>query len=135
MDQDIQISMSLKDFKDLGYELPKKDLKLEPPAKMMFKRINHIEYEIKSTLHGITKEQQKSLMSRADQVIQIYDANKHDRINFMPYTYLLHKLCLLENLDEFIDYLPLSKNKIKLTNLDKMWKSICSELRWKFTRS
>lgn len=58
-----------------------------------------------------------------------------DRKNFLNYSYVLHKFCELLGLDEFIGYFPLLKNNSKLRQHDKIWKSICGYMRWKFYKS
>jgi hypothetical protein len=58
-----------------------------------------------------------------------------DRKNFLNYSYFLHKACELLDLDSFISYFPLLKNKNKLRQHDKIWKNICKYMRWQFYKS
>jgi hypothetical protein len=58
-----------------------------------------------------------------------------DRINFLSYSYILHKFCQLLELDEFIKYFTLLKSREKLRIQDKIWKKICKDLRWEFIPS
>lgn len=57
------------------------------------------------------------------------------RINFLSYSYVLHKFCELLELDEFIKYFPLLKSREKLRQQDRVWKNICRDLRWQFIPS
>jgi len=58
-----------------------------------------------------------------------------DRVNFLSYSYVLHKFCQLLELDEFIKYFPLLKSRDKLRIQDSIWKKICAELRWQYIPS
>jgi hypothetical protein len=58
-----------------------------------------------------------------------------DRINFLSYSYVLHKFCQLLELDNFIKCFPLLKSREKLRSQDKIWEAICKELRWEFISS
>lgn len=55
-----------------------------------------------------------------------------ERINFLSYSYVLHKFCQLLELDEFIKCFPLLKSREKLRLQDRLWKDICKELKWQF---
>ncbi len=57
------------------------------------------------------------------------------RINFLSYSYVLHKFCELKELDEFIHCFPLLKSREKLRQQDKIWEGICSDLRWQYIPS
>lgn len=57
------------------------------------------------------------------------------RINFLSYSYVLHKFCELLELDEFISCFALLKSRDKLRQQDKIWEQICKELRWEFIPS
>jgi len=58
-----------------------------------------------------------------------------DRINFLSYSYVLHKFCQLLELDDFIKCFPLLKSREKLRQQDKIWEAICKELKWQFIPS
>ena len=58
-----------------------------------------------------------------------------ERINFLSYSYVLHKFCELLELDEFINCFPLLKSREKLRQQDKIWLNICKELRWEYIAS
>ena len=58
-----------------------------------------------------------------------------DRINFLSYSYVLHKFCQLLELDDFIKCFPLLKSREKLRQYDRIWKKICADLQWEFYKS
>jgi len=58
-----------------------------------------------------------------------------DRKNFLSYSYVLHKMCELLGLDEFLNCFPLLKSREKLHNQDIMWKQITHKLNWQFIPS
>lgn len=55
-----------------------------------------------------------------------------DRLNFLSYSYILHKFCLLLEKDEFVKYFPLLKSADKLRAQDAIWEKICRDLKWAF---
>jgi hypothetical protein len=55
-----------------------------------------------------------------------------DRINFLSYSFVLHKFCQLLELDEFIKCFPLLKSRDKLRQQDNIWKGICADLKWEY---
>lgn len=57
------------------------------------------------------------------------------RINFLSYSYVLHKFCQLLELDEFIKCFSLLKSREKLREQDKIWKKICGDLKWQYIPS
>lgn len=58
-----------------------------------------------------------------------------ERINFLSYSFVLHKLCQLLELDDFTKCFPLLKSRDKLRQQDTIWKGICQDLRWEFIPS
>lgn len=58
-----------------------------------------------------------------------------ERKNFLSYSYVLHKMCELLGLDEFLTCFPLLKSREKLHNQDIMWKQITGKLNWQFIPS
>lgn len=57
------------------------------------------------------------------------------RKNFLSYSYVLHKFCLILDKKEFLPCFPLLKSREKLYDMDQVWKKICEELEWPFHRS
>ncbi len=57
------------------------------------------------------------------------------RKNFLSYSYVLHKFCELLEYDNLIEFFPLLKSREKLQQQDKIWESICKDLKWQFIPS
>lgn len=57
------------------------------------------------------------------------------RINFLSYSYTLHKICQLLELDDFTHCFPLLKSRDKLKIQDSIWKKICNYNSWDFIPS
>lgn len=57
------------------------------------------------------------------------------RINFLSYSYTLHKICQLLELDDFTHCFPLLKSRDKLRIQDSIWKKICKYNSWDFIPS
>jgi hypothetical protein len=57
------------------------------------------------------------------------------RVNFLSYSYVLHKFVELLGLDEYIKCFPLLKSRNKLEEQDKIWLNICKELKWEYIPS
>ena len=57
------------------------------------------------------------------------------RVNFLSYSYVLHKFVELLGLDEYIKCFPLLKSRNKLEEQDKIWLNICKELKWEYIAS
>lgn len=55
-----------------------------------------------------------------------------NRTNFLSYSYVLHKIFELLELDDFVKYFPLLKSRDKLKQQDEIWEKICEELGWDF---
>jgi hypothetical protein len=58
-----------------------------------------------------------------------------ERSNFLNYSYVLHKLFKILNMDEYTIYFPLLKSKEVLHTQDIIWKKICSDMKWVFHHS
>ncbi|CAH6421625.1 Poxvirus Late Transcription Factor VLTF3 like [uncultured virus] len=58
-----------------------------------------------------------------------------NRVNFLSYSYVLHKFCQLLEIDDFTKCFPLLKSREKLRQQDKIWEKICVELRWQYIPS
>jgi len=117
-----------------------------PYMKTVLKKLNLNRYyehmsHIISKLSGlpppcISREKEEMLRKRFKQIQIPFERNcPKGRVNFLSYSYILHKLCLLEELDGFVKYFPLLKSPEKLRMQDKIWKAICRDLRWQFIPS
>jgi hypothetical protein len=126
----------VKNYKNLSLASMKQLLK----KLRLMKYYEHMSHII-SKLSGlpppcISREKEEILRKRFRQIQIPFEKNcPSDRVNFLSYSYILHKLCLLEELDDFVKYFPLLKSPEKLRMQDKIWKSICSELRWQYIPS
>ena len=58
-----------------------------------------------------------------------------NRINFLSYSYVIHKFCQLLGYTQYLSYFTLLKSKDKLHEQDKIWKKICDDLDWKYNPS
>ena len=100
----------------------------------------HIPY-IKSQITNkpaptINRETEEKFKKMFDQIQEPFE--KHcpkSRINFLSYSYVLHKFCQLLELDEFIKSFPLLKSRQKLRTQDEIWKKICQDCKWEFYAS
>ena len=97
----------------------------------------HIPY-IKSKITNvpaptISKDIENKFKSMFDQIQEPFEKYcPKDRINFLSYSYVLHKFCQLLELDEFIKCFPLLKSRVKLRSQDEIWKKICKDVKWEY---
>ena len=54
------------------------------------------------------------------------------RVNFLNYYYVLFKFCELLGEDQYLESIPLLKDREKLIEQDETWKKMCIELDWEF---
>lgn len=54
------------------------------------------------------------------------------RVNFLNYYYVLYKLCELLDERQFVQFIPLLKDREKLIEQDETWKKMCYVLDWEF---
>ena len=54
------------------------------------------------------------------------------RVNFLNYYYVLFKFCELLEETQYLDDIPLLKDREKLIEQDETWKKMCVELNWEF---
>jgi hypothetical protein len=54
------------------------------------------------------------------------------RVNFLNYYYVLFKFCELLGEEQYLDSIPLLKDREKLIEQDETWKKMCVELDWEF---
>jgi hypothetical protein len=54
------------------------------------------------------------------------------RVNFLNYYYVLFKFCELLGEEQYLDTIPLLKDREKLIEQDETWKKMCIELNWEF---
>lgn len=81
----------------------------------------------------ISREMEETLRNMFREIQAPFETHcPPDRVNFLSYSYVLHKMCQLLELDDFIKCFPLLKNRDKLRAQDKIWENICNDLRWYF---
>lgn len=84
----------------------------------------------------ISREVEEKLRKMFKQIQEPFEKYcPKDRINFLSYSYVLHKFCELLELDDFIKCFRLLKSREKLRDQDKIWKNICKDLRWQYIPS
>ena len=54
------------------------------------------------------------------------------RVNFLNYYYVLFKFCELLKESQYLQDIPLLKDRVKLIEQDETWKKMCIELDWEF---
>lgn len=57
------------------------------------------------------------------------------RKNFLSYSYVLHKMLQILNLNEYTKFFKTLKSREKLLIQESVWKLICADLNWPFIRS
>ncbi len=57
------------------------------------------------------------------------------RINFLSYSYVLHKIFGILNLHEYVQYFELLKSREKLKIQESIWALICKDLKWPYYSS
>lgn len=55
-----------------------------------------------------------------------------DRVNFLNYYYTIYKFCELLNQTQYLNILPMLKDREKIIEQDEIWKQICEYKDWKF---
>lgn len=55
-----------------------------------------------------------------------------NRLNFISYSYILHKFFLCLEMKEYAKLFPLLKSRTKTAAMEEIFKKICAELGWKF---
>jgi hypothetical protein len=97
----------------------------------------HIAYIISKITNkpapSINRETEEKLKKMFDKIQEPFE--KHcpkDRINFLSYSYVLHKFFQLLELDDYVKCFPLLKSRTKLRIQDEIWKKICDDCFWQF---
>lgn len=58
-----------------------------------------------------------------------------NRLNFISYSYILHKFFLILNMPEYLTLFPLLKSRQKIAQNEEVFKKICTELNWNWIPS
>ena len=59
----------------------------------------------------------------------------HSRLNFLSYSFVLHKFCELCDRPDLLEYFPKPKSSQKLVKQDFIWRQMCERLRWPYVLS
>lgn len=101
-----------------------------------YEHIPHIKHMLGIPAPVINRETDEALRSMFKEIQAPFLRHcPPDRLNFLSYSYILHKFFLLLKMSEFCQYFPLLRSREKLHAHDVIWKKICADLGWKFHRS
>ena len=90
-------------------------LKIWDQVKILDKKVKVL---VENKLRNMFKEIQEPFIETCPKDIK----------NFLSYSYVLHKMCQLLSLDEFLTCFPLLKSREKLKEQDIIWEKICNQL-------
>ena len=111
-------------------------------SKEIFKKLGYNKYYehiafIKNKL-GVkppvmTQELEETLCNLFMELQSPYAKNCPDyRVNFLNYYYALYKLCELLGENQYLNDIPMLKDREKIKEQDEIWRKKCSELNWEF---
>jgi hypothetical protein len=81
----------------------------------------------------MTPELEETLCNLFMELQSPYSKNCPDyRVNFLNYYYVLYKLCELLGENQYLEDIPMLKDREKLIEQDETWKKMCEELNWEF---
>lgn len=84
----------------------------------------------------ITRDMEKLFINMFYKIQEPWEIYKNpSRKNFLSYSYVLHKMCELLDLDHLLEYFPLHKDSDKIMENDQIWKKICNYLNWEYISS
>jgi predicted RNA-binding Zn-ribbon protein involved in translation (DUF1610 family) len=126
----------IKDLKNLDREKMKQILK-----KLGYNNLyEHIPYIINKlsgldppTINRNIELQFIDMFTKIQEPWEIYKPKT--RKNFLSYSYVLHKFCLLLELDHLLTSFPLLKSIKNLKEQEQIWEKICNSLKWEFISS
>ena len=129
-------NMNITDLKLINVITIKKVLK-KLNLNKYYENAHYIIYSVNGVRPPVLSNQkEKELLFYFKQIEEpFYMFKKKNRKNILRYSYILHKLCELMELDEFLPHFNLLKNREKLVEQDNTWKAICNYLQWEFIPS
>ena len=81
----------------------------------------------------ITREAEHKIDMMFEEIQEPFEIFKpKNRKSCLNYNYLMHKFFELLELDDYLIYFPLLKNREKLQEVDMTWKRICDYLNWEY---
>ena len=107
-----------------------KKLKLNEYYEHIAYIISKITGQAAPTINRATEEKLKKMFDKIQEPFEKYCPK--DRINFLSYSYVLHKFFQLIELDNYVKCFPLLKSRTKLRIQDEIWKNICDDCKWQF---
>lgn len=131
-----EINKNNIDIKTLNGKITKKILKKLNYQKY-YEHIPHILYKLidKKPL-TIPRHIENKIKKLFEETEEPFQRNcPPSRKNFLSYLYVLHKICELLELNEYLEYFSLLKNQKILCCQDNLWKLICNDLGWRFIPS
>jgi uncharacterized Zn finger protein (UPF0148 family) len=99
-----------------------------------YEHITHIICFLTSKLPiTITREAEHKIDMMFEEIQEPFEIFKpKNRKSCLNYNYLMHKFFELLELDDYLIYFPLLKNREKLQEVDSTWKQICDYLNWQY---
>ena len=99
-----------------------------------YEHITHIICFITNKLPiTITREAEHKIDMMFEEIQEPFEIFKpKNRKSCLNYNYLMHKFFELLELDDYLIYFPLLKNREKLQEVDATWKQICDHLNWQY---
>ncbi len=82
------------------------------------------------TLSHDTEEYLKTVFIEIEKLFEKYKPK--NRMNFLSYPYVLHKIFQIHGNTKVLCYFPLLKSKEKIKVHDKIWEKICGDMGWPF---
>jgi DNA-directed RNA polymerase subunit RPC12/RpoP len=86
----------------------------------------------KTTFSREVEEILRELFKQVEPIFQKFCPS--NRTNFLKYEYFFYKLFELLEMDEYLHICHLPKDHKKTYDTERIWKSICKELKWQFIK-
>lgn len=81
----------------------------------------------------LTNKQEDILINKFKEIQASYEKYRpSDRKNFLSYSFILRKLCILEKYDNMLKYIPELKDFTKVSQQNIIWAKICKDLKWPY---
>ena len=127
-----QIKKERIDINKLNYYKTKEILKKLGYNKY-YEHINFIKDKLGIKPPTISQELEETLCNFFMEIQYPYAKHCPDyRVNFLHYYYVLFKLFELLGENNYLEDIPMLKDREKLIEQDNIWKKICDELDWEF---
>lgn len=99
-----------------------------------YEHITHIIFKInKKPIPQLSPEIEDKLKKMFQDIQKPFEKHKPStRKNFLSYNYCFYKFFELLEMDEFLIYFPLLKDRQKLYQQDIIWEKICQDMKWEY---